>query len=136
MKCNKLVDVGRRSFLRGGVLSAAGAAAAVVIRSLTDGERSLAAEAFGDALALDSIRFLPAPWPFDRAFVPGRWFGRDWIVWPARTLPVLSTLEAFSLKADPNPQLSAMHSENQVWTMGDDHGDDSGDDGGGAAFQG
>eukprot|EP00658_Telonema_sp_P-2_P041044 TRINITY_DN29352_c0_g1_i2.p1 TRINITY_DN29352_c0_g1~~TRINITY_DN29352_c0_g1_i2.p1 ORF type:complete len:576 (-),score=93.07 TRINITY_DN29352_c0_g1_i2:438-2165(-) len=33
------------------------------------------------------------------------------------------------LKADPNPQLSAMHSENQVWTMGDDHGgDDDGDE--------
>ena len=32
------------------------------------------------------------------------------------------------LKADPNPQLSAMHSENQVWTMGDDHGDESGDE--------
>ena len=32
------------------------------------------------------------------------------------------------LKADPNPQLSAMHSENQVWTMGDDHADDSGDE--------
>ena len=58
-----------------------------MIRVLTDGERVLAAEAFGDSLALDSIRFLPAPWPFDRAFVPGRWFGRDWIVWPRRTLP-------------------------------------------------
>ena len=22
-----------------------------------------------------------------RAFVPGRWFGRDWIVWPERGLP-------------------------------------------------
>ena len=32
MKCNKLVDVGRRSFLRGGVLSAAGAAAAAVMQ--------------------------------------------------------------------------------------------------------
>lgn len=63
------------------------AAAADVIRSLTVGERALAAEAFGDALTLATIRFLPAPWPFDRAFVPGRWFGRDWIVWPRPGLP-------------------------------------------------
>lgn len=58
-----------------------------MIRGLTDGERALALEAFADALDTGSIRFLPAPWPFDRAFVPGRWFGRDWIVWPRRTLP-------------------------------------------------
>lgn len=58
-----------------------------MIRPLTDGERQLATEAFGDALILDLIRFLPSPWPFDRAFVAGRWFGRDWIVWPGRTLP-------------------------------------------------
>jgi arsenite oxidase small subunit len=31
MKCNRLVDVGRRQFLRGGVLGAAGAAAAVAL---------------------------------------------------------------------------------------------------------
>ena len=31
MKCNRLVDVGRRQFLRGGVLGAAGAAAATVL---------------------------------------------------------------------------------------------------------
>lgn len=58
-----------------------------MIRLLTAGERVLAAEAFGDALVLDPIRILPAPWPFDRAFVPGRWFRHDWIVWPERTLP-------------------------------------------------
>ena len=52
------------------------------IRGLTPGERVLAREAFGDALALDEIRLLSAPWPFRRAFVPGRWFGRCWIVWP------------------------------------------------------
>jgi hypothetical protein len=62
-------------------------AAADVIRRLTDAERSLAAEVFGDSLVLSSIRFLPAPWPFTRAFVPGRWFGRDWIVWPKQSLP-------------------------------------------------
>ena len=58
-----------------------------MIRRLTDAERSLAAEVFGDSLLLSSIRFLPAPWPFTRAFVPGRWFGRDWIVWPKQSLP-------------------------------------------------
>lgn len=31
MKCNRLVDVGRRQFLRGGVIGAAGAAAATVL---------------------------------------------------------------------------------------------------------
>jgi arsenite oxidase small subunit len=31
MKCNRLVDVGRRQFLRGGIISAAGAAAAVAL---------------------------------------------------------------------------------------------------------
>lgn len=58
-----------------------------MIRSLTAGERDLAAGVFGDALALDAIRILAAPPPLRRAFVPGRWFGRDWIVWPAATLP-------------------------------------------------
>lgn len=58
-----------------------------MIRTLTEGERVLAAAAFGDALSLSTLRFLASPWPFDRAFVPGRWFGREWIVWPARTLP-------------------------------------------------
>lgn len=57
-----------------------------MIRALTAREGELAREAFGDALALDTIRFLGSPWPFTRAFVPGRWFGREWIVWPARTL--------------------------------------------------
>lgn len=70
-----------------------------MIRALTAGERALAGEAFGDALALDPIRFLPAPWPLDRAFVPGRWFGRDWIVWPARTLPADISTAALKLQA-------------------------------------
>lgn len=58
-----------------------------MIRALTDGEAALAREAFAEDLRLGSIRFLTSPWPFDRAFVPGRWFGREWIVWPHRTLP-------------------------------------------------
>lgn len=59
-----------------------------MIRKLTNGERALAVAAFGDFLALDPVRFCTSPWPFDRAFVAGRWSGRDWIVWPAGSLPV------------------------------------------------
>lgn len=55
------------------------------MRPLTSGEVELAREAFGGALDYPPIRILRSP--FDRAFVPGRWFGRDWIVWPAKTLP-------------------------------------------------
>ncbi|MBI2261691.1 MAG: hypothetical protein HYU62_08510 [Caulobacterales bacterium] len=58
-----------------------------MIRPLTPGETELAREAFGEHLHSDTVRFLGAPWPVVRAFVPGRWFGRDWIVWPHRTLP-------------------------------------------------
>lgn len=57
-----------------------------MIRALTTGERTLARQAFGHALDLDPVRLLSSPWPFDRAFVAGRWFGRDWIAWPRRTL--------------------------------------------------
>ena len=54
------------------------------VRALTSGERRLAEEAIGPSLALDRVRLLATPWPLIRAFVPGRWFGRDWIVWPRR----------------------------------------------------
>lgn len=56
-------------------------------RRLTEGERALAREVFDDVLDLDRVRVLPTPWPFTRAFVPGRWFGRDWVLWPKKTLP-------------------------------------------------
>ncbi|WP_339914544.1 hypothetical protein [uncultured Brevundimonas sp.] len=58
-----------------------------MIRSLTADESALALEVFGEALDPARVRILPAPWPLTRAFVPGGWFGRDWIVWPRRTLP-------------------------------------------------
>lgn len=57
------------------------------IRGLTPGEQRLAAGVFGQAVQLETVRLLKSPWPFDRAFVAGRWFGRDWIVWPGRGLP-------------------------------------------------
>ena len=56
-----------------------------MIRRLTAGERTLAHEVFGDALALERVRILASPFP--RAFVPGRWAARDWIVWPRGRLP-------------------------------------------------
>lgn len=58
-----------------------------MIRVLAEGERALAAAVFGDALDVSRVRVLNPPWPWwplSRAFVPGRWFGRDWIVWPRR----------------------------------------------------
>lgn len=80
-----------------------------MIRALTAGERALADEAFADALDLDAIRILPAPWPFNRAFVPGRWFGRDWIVWPAGALPR-------DIAAAPLPlQAMLIHELTHVW---------------------
>ncbi|WP_395943665.1 hypothetical protein [Brevundimonas sp.] len=55
-----------------------------VVRALTEGEAVLAREAFGPALRLKTVRLIA--WPFRRAFVAGRWFGRDWIVWPHRAM--------------------------------------------------
>ena len=80
-----------------------------MIRPLADGEAALAREVFGAALRLDDIHFLGSPWPFDRAFVPGRWFGRDWIVWPKMTLePDLS-------RAPLRTQAVFIHEMVHVW---------------------
>ena len=70
-----------------------------MIRALTTGEQAIAIEAFGSAMELDKIRLLTTPWPFNRAFVPGRWFGRDWIVWPHRSLPADLSLASLDLQA-------------------------------------
>jgi len=80
-----------------------------VIRPLTPGETRLAHEAFGDALRTGTIRILPAPWPFNRAFVPGRWFGREWIVWPDKALP--ADIGAAPLKL----QATLVHELTHVW---------------------
>ena len=80
-----------------------------MIRPLTQGETELARDAFGDHLRADTIRLLPAPWPFDRAFVTGRWFGREWIVWPARTLP--EDIAAAPLRQ----QATLIHELTHVW---------------------
>lgn len=79
------------------------------MRHLTPGEINLAREAFGDALDYGPIRFMPSPKPFDRAFVPGRWFGRDWIVWPKKNLP--DDLSAAPLKL----QATFIHELTHVW---------------------
>ncbi|MGV9010636.1 hypothetical protein [Brevundimonas sp.] len=70
-----------------------------MIRGLTPGERRLAQGALGDAVRLETVRFLATPWPFDRAFVPGRWLGRDWIAWPARQLPADFAVAPLRLQA-------------------------------------
>jgi len=80
-----------------------------VIRSLTGGEKALAAEVFADDLNLDDVRILTAPWPVARAFVPGRWFGRDWVVWPRGTL--VEDIAA----ADLNHQATFIHELVHVW---------------------
>ena len=54
------------------------------VRALTEAEKSLAQEAFGAAIDLAPVRLIG--WPFRRAFVAGRLFGRDWIVWPQAQL--------------------------------------------------
>lgn len=58
-----------------------------MIRALTEGERRLIRGEFGEAVRLDEVRLAAMPWPFHRAFVPGRAFGRSWICWPERGLP-------------------------------------------------
>lgn len=55
-------------------------------RALTDGERALAREMFGEALDCGPVRLWAQPFGFRRIFVAGRWFGRDWIVWPKAQL--------------------------------------------------
>ena len=69
------------------------------MRSLTPGERSLICGEFGDAVTLDTVRLTGTPWPFDRAFVPGRWFGRDWVLWPGRSLPEDFSIAPLALQA-------------------------------------
>lgn len=70
-----------------------------MIRGLTPGECALIRTAFGSNLPLEDVRLLTAPWPLVRAFVPGRWFARDWIVWPGRALPADVSAAPMSLQA-------------------------------------
>lgn len=70
-----------------------------MIRSLTEGECRLIRSEFGAAVQLDTVRLMSMPWPLDRAFVPGVWFGRSWICWPGRGLPDDFTVAPLSLQA-------------------------------------
>jgi hypothetical protein len=70
-----------------------------LIRALTPGERRLIRGQFGETLALDGVRLLATPWPFDRAFVPGSWAGRDWILWPGPDLPEDVSVAPVSMQA-------------------------------------
>jgi hypothetical protein len=58
----------------------------MTIRPLTPGEIDLAREMFGAALDPAPVRLWAQPFGFGRIFVAGRWFGRDWIVWPKEAL--------------------------------------------------
>lgn len=81
-----------------------------MIRGLTQGERKLATAVFGKAVELDRVQIWSPPLPyrlFNRAFVPGRWFWRDWIVWPRAT-------EDFSNEA-LNLQATLIHELVHVW---------------------
>ena len=53
------------------------------VRRLTPNEIALAREVFGSELRVETVRIMRTPWPFTRAFVPGRWFGREWVLWPS-----------------------------------------------------
>lgn len=77
-------------------------------RTLTTGERTLARAVLGPAPGLSRVRLLALP-GLRRAFVAGRWSGRDWIVWPARTLtPDLS-------QAPLTRQALLVHELTHVW---------------------
>ncbi|GGO38693.1 arsenite oxidase small subunit [Gemmobacter aquaticus] len=67
MKCNRLVDVGRRQFLRGGVLGAAGAAAATVLPAGQVQAQALARVEF-PANRLANVGDLKVNEPFDVAY--------------------------------------------------------------------
>jgi hypothetical protein len=58
----------------------------VTTRPLTSGEIGAAREVFGKALDYAPVRLWAQPFGFGRVFVAGRWFGRDWIVWPKAEL--------------------------------------------------
>jgi arsenite oxidase small subunit len=67
MKCNKLVDVGRRQFLRGGALSAAGAAAATIVAPSQASAQALARVEY-PANRLANVADLAVNEPFDVAY--------------------------------------------------------------------
>ncbi|RMH46823.1 MAG: arsenate reductase (azurin) small subunit [Alphaproteobacteria bacterium] len=67
MKCNRMVDVGRRQFLRGGFVGAAGAAASAVLPAEAARARGLARVAY-PSTRLANIRDLKVNEPMDIAY--------------------------------------------------------------------
>ena len=67
MKCNKLVDVGRRQFLRGGAISAVGAAAATMLAPAQAQAQSLAMVSY-PANRLANLADLKPNEPMDIAY--------------------------------------------------------------------
>lgn len=80
-----------------------------MIRGLTSGEAALAWSVFGDALETATVRLVAVPPPFRRAFVAGRWFGREWILWPR------AGLAADFADAPPGSQAVLVHELVHVW---------------------
>jgi hypothetical protein len=62
---------------------------------------------FGAALDAGRVRVLATPFP--RAFVPGRWFGLDWICWPRATLAPDLSAAPLSIRATFVHELVHVH---------------------------
>jgi hypothetical protein len=81
------------------------------IRALTPAERSLAADIFGPALDLEPVRIFACPPVWRRAFVAGRWFGRDWMIYP-----VAEALDDFAGPQTPlRVRATLIHELTHVW---------------------
>ena len=78
-------------------------------RRLTAGEVALAQSVFGEALVTATVRLVATPPPLRRAFVAGRWFGREWIFWPR------AALAADFAEAPPGAQALLVHELVHVW---------------------
>jgi hypothetical protein len=80
-------------------------------RPLTAGEIALAREMFGEAIDYGPVRLWAQPFGFSRVFVAGRWFGRDWIVWPQPQL-----LEDYAAPEVPAHKVATLiHELVHVW---------------------
>jgi hypothetical protein len=80
-------------------------------RPLTAGEIVLAREMFGEAIDYAPVRLWAQPFGFSRVFVAGRWFSRDWIVWPKPQL-----LEDYAAPDVPTHKVATLiHELVHVW---------------------
>jgi len=80
-------------------------------RPLTSGEIDVARDMFGEAIDYAPVRLWAQPFGFSRIFVAGRWFGRDWIVWPREQL-----LPDYAAPGAPFGDLATLiHELTHVW---------------------